>query len=255
LEPLKQLAESTGCSILANAHNNKGMATDPVMRITGSAAFSQVARAVMAFAQDEIAGCYVISQVKNNHGRLDLPSIAYKIESEEISTDDGLAEAGKLVFTGRAERSVQDIMADSGRRSSPARNEAEGFLTKLLADGARRATEVTRLAEASDIKPSALRKARERICWAFKGGMADGWYWKLKEDDHEDAEGAPDREVDIFSVFEPSTPAACHACKQMEWWTTDDGRCLCAICHPPVRRISHQTGVTAEARSNGKMRL
>ncbi len=254
LEPLKQLAETTGCSILANAHNNKGMASDPVMRITGSAAFSQVARAVMAFAEDKIAGCYVISQVKNNHGRLDLPSISYKIESEEIPTDDGLAEVGKLVFTGRAERSVQDIMASSGRGHAPARNEAEGFLMKLLADGPRQSTEVKKEAKAAGISPSALRRARERICWDYKAGMADGWYWKLKEDDHEGAEGVPVREEDIFSVFEDAPLGASYVCKREEWWTNDHGRRLCAICHPPHGRISHPIDAAAEAFPNGNGR-
>ena len=75
LEPLARLAYATGCAVLGNAHFNKSSGLDPLSLIMGSAAFGNVPRAQLGFARDtESEGdSYVISQVKNNLGRLDLP--------------------------------------------------------------------------------------------------------------------------------------------------------------------------------------
>jgi hypothetical protein len=80
LEPLQNIADETRCVILGNAHFNKTSGGEPLLRITGSAAFGEVCRAALAFAQDKETGEYVISQVKNNLGRLDLPNLTYQLE-------------------------------------------------------------------------------------------------------------------------------------------------------------------------------
>lgn len=46
--------------------------------------------------------------------RLDLPSLGFRIESRVIETDDGPAEAGRLVMVGETERNVRDILAETG---------------------------------------------------------------------------------------------------------------------------------------------
>lgn len=88
------MADRTGCAVIGLAHFNKSASPDPLNLITGSRAFSAVARAVLAVACDDDSGdgSCVISQAKNNLGRLDLPSLGYRIESHTIETDDSPAE-------------------------------------------------------------------------------------------------------------------------------------------------------------------
>lgn len=184
LEPLSGLADLTACAVLGNAHFNKGMRADPMMRLTGSAAFGQVVRAVLAFAHDPDSDTSVISQAKNNLGHLDLPSLCYHIESIEVETDDGPTPVGRLTLSGESEKSVQDILGDHGNGNvGSARGEAERFLRELLKNGPVSAKSAQDQAADAGISPKALRTAREKICDVNKGGMAEGWHWTLKCED------------------------------------------------------------------------
>jgi hypothetical protein len=115
LEPLVNMADRTGCAVVGLAHFNKSVSGDALNLITGSRAFSAVARAVIAIARDDDdpGGACVMSQAKNNLGRLDLPSLRYVVKSVEIPTEEGPAYVGKLVITGESDRSVADILGDA----------------------------------------------------------------------------------------------------------------------------------------------
>jgi hypothetical protein len=78
-------------------------------KIPGARAWAEVARAAIALAEDE-DGRHVMSQVKNNLGRLDLPHLEYVIESATVPTDDGPADVGLLRWTGESDTSVQEIL-------------------------------------------------------------------------------------------------------------------------------------------------
>jgi hypothetical protein len=136
LEPLAKLADRTHCAVVGLAHFNKKDSTDANNLITGSRAFSAVARAVLAVARDTSAddGSCVLSQTKANLGTLNVPSLRYIIESAELPTDEGPAEVGKLVFTGESDRSVADILGDSSSEPGEAdeKNHAVAWLVSFL---------------------------------------------------------------------------------------------------------------------------
>jgi hypothetical protein len=121
LEPLSRLADRTGVTILGNAHFRKGAADDPLQMAMGSVAFGNVVRAALGFARDvgddgrplEDGSC-VITQIKNNLGRMDLPSLRYRIESSSVYTDEGTANVGRLVMLGETERTIDAIFSNGG---------------------------------------------------------------------------------------------------------------------------------------------
>ena len=95
LEPVGQLADDTGCMVVGLAHFNKSAGDDPLNLVTGSRAFAAVARSVIAVARDpdaEDRAC-VVSQVKNNLGRLDLPNLTYVVRTAIIETAEGDARS------------------------------------------------------------------------------------------------------------------------------------------------------------------
>lgn len=191
IEPLARLADETGVAILGNAHFNKSMGGDPMSRITGSAAFGQVVRAVLAFARDEEAGQCVISQAKSNLGRLDLQSLAYRIQPVEIPTAEGPASVGQLVWCGKSDRSVADLIRPEGRESS-ALNEAVEWLqhNEILGGGQERlASEVHCVAADEKIPSRTLQRAVTKVCDSRRSGFGGKVWWKLKatilaSDDH-----------------------------------------------------------------------
>lgn len=169
LQPLTELADKTGCTVLGNAHFNKSSGSDPLSLITGSAAFGEVTRAALGFARDPEAddGSCVISQVKNNLGRSDLPSLRYVIETATIDTDEGPAEVGRFVMVGESDRSVSDILRDSvsGGEDGTERREVDQWLTDYLTDGGGQAlaADVLAAAKSAGFSESTVKKARARI--------------------------------------------------------------------------------------------
>lgn len=170
LEPLARLAGDTGCSVVGLAHFNKSAATDALTLITGSRAFAAVARAVLAIAFDPASedGSCVLSQEKNNLGRTDLPSLRYVVREAQIPTDeDRPAFVGVLAFTGESDRSVSDILAESGRdpgeRSK--RDDAADWLIWYLASqgGSAPREEILRAAQAEGIAERTLKRVQARL--------------------------------------------------------------------------------------------
>jgi hypothetical protein len=183
IEPLARLADDTGVAILGNAHFNKSMGGDPMSRITGSAAFGQVVRAVLAFARDDEAGQCVISQVKSNLGRLDLPSLAYRIEPVEIPTTEGPASVGQLVWCGQSDRSVADLLRPERKDASSEQDEAAAWLQEpdVLGGGQeRRATELHEAAEVEGITSRTLQRGSAKVCERRRDGFGGQVWWKLK---------------------------------------------------------------------------
>lgn len=140
LEPLARLADSTGCMIAGLGHFNKSASDDPLNLITGSRAFTAVVRAVLAAVRDPDAddGTCIVSQAKNNLGKLDLPNLTYVVREAVIETPEGDARVGRLHFTGESEKSVRDILADAGSGAERTeRAECKDWLREKLAEPAK----------------------------------------------------------------------------------------------------------------------
>lgn len=109
LEPLRNAAEKAEIMIPALAHFNK-TDTDVMSKIPGARAWAEVCRAAIALAHDKDAGQHVLSQVKNNLGRLELPNLTYDIEEVFIETVDGPGSYGKLIWTGETDTTAEEVL-------------------------------------------------------------------------------------------------------------------------------------------------
>ncbi|MCK9903776.1 AAA family ATPase [Frankia sp. Cpl3] len=187
LEPLAAMADLTGCAVVGLAHFNKSASADVLNLITGSRAFSAVARAVLAVARDTDAddGSCVMSQAKNNLGRLDLPSLRYTVESAEVATEEGPAHVGRLVFLGETERSVSDILGDAQTRDPDSRAERDDAATWLAGHLAGQGGEAAwaglrKAARAEGIAERTLQRARTRAgVVAERSGFPARPVWRL----------------------------------------------------------------------------
>ncbi|BBH17535.1 hypothetical protein Back2_18220 [Nocardioides baekrokdamisoli] len=189
LDPLALMASSTGAIILGIAHFGKSNGSDPASLISGSGAFKDVPRAIFGFARDESeddAGRRVMSQVKNSLGRDNLPSLTYAIETAAIATPRGQAETGRLVFTGTSDRSVEQILRESGRDPDAAdeASEAAEWLKGYLSEhgGSSGAGETIKAGAAAGIGKTALTRARKAAgVVTSKAGFGSGWVWSLSD--------------------------------------------------------------------------
>jgi hypothetical protein len=196
LEPLGRLADRTGCVVLGNAHFNKSIGSDPLSLIMGSAAFANVARAALGFARDTEAedGSCVISQVKNNLGRLDLPSLRYCIDSATVDIEEGPAEVGKLAMLGESDRSVADILSDrdrNGRNDGDDQDEVEAWLAELLADGPMAANDIYRAADANGYSKDRAKRAKKKLgIEAIHPDIKGPWFWEMPQGSTKERKGA-----------------------------------------------------------------
>lgn len=168
LDPLARLADETDAAVVALAHFNKSSSSDASNLITGSRAFSAVARAVISIARDAESedGTCILSQTKNNLGRLDLPNLTYVIDATTVETDEGDAHVGRLRFTGESDRSVSDVLSagtggDGDDRQD--RASADDFLRQVLGNGPRLSRDVDEEAGVLGISESTLKRAKRRL--------------------------------------------------------------------------------------------
>lgn len=193
LEPLSALADHTGAAIFGLAHFNKTAGTDVLSRITGSRAFAAVARAVIAFARDPHAtdSSCVLSQVKNNLGRLDLPSLRYHVESVTVQTPEGPGQWGRLVFTGQTDTHVEDLLTDTDTTDSAEDlDELDEWLRSYLAErgGSAPATYVLQHGGRLGFSKDKLKRAKKRL--RITSSKANNWAWQLPADTPPEREGS-----------------------------------------------------------------
>ncbi len=139
-----------------------------------------------------------MTQVKNNQGRDDLPSLRYIIESAEIATRKGIAVTAKFTFTGTSERSVADILRDGGQTDDERseRDAAAEWLTGYLTahDGEAKAAEIFKAAKKDELSERTVQRARTRAgITSVRTGFGEGSTWTLPAPVHDTIRAVHDR--------------------------------------------------------------
>lgn len=135
IEPLRRAAESAGIGVLALVHFNKTQGVDVLSKIAGARGWVEVARAVIAIAKDEEAEHIVLSQVKNNLGRLDLANWAYKIVGHEINSDDGLVVTSRVEWIGKVDKGAGEVIEQTRPVGRPKSEDGVKVIAAVLNAG------------------------------------------------------------------------------------------------------------------------
>ncbi len=127
LEPLRKAGEDGGFAIAALVHFNKTRDADLLSMVSGSRAWVEVARAVIAIAHDDEAGHNVVSQRKNNLGRMDLSNLTYTIQEVLLETEeDRPARVGRLHWGEDSDETAEEVLQRKPT-SSTARSRSAGI--------------------------------------------------------------------------------------------------------------------------------
>jgi hypothetical protein len=187
LAPLADLAIRLDLVALAVAHLNKDASQRLLLRLSGAGAFGAAPRSVLGFARDPDdpdgeQGCErVIVHAKSNWGRY-ATSLAVRIESRQVDTDDGMTDVGYLRITGESTVGVEDLQG-TGRRDDQAG--IEEAIAAALADGPQpaRAVKATVRAEAEcstrTVERAAARMERNGELSASRDGFPAVTTWRL----------------------------------------------------------------------------
>jgi putative DNA primase/helicase len=181
LAPLSEFAERHELAIIAVSHPPKSAAGGKALyAVTGSLAWIAAARTAFTIVEDaDEPDRRLFLNSKNNLARF-APGLGYRL-MQRIVTGDCLTshiEWDNAPVTVSADQALAATAGGSEART--AREEAEQFLRDLLAGGPVSAREGEKQARELGIASRTLKRAREKVgVVAEKGGLKEGWTWRL----------------------------------------------------------------------------
>jgi hypothetical protein len=188
LGPLKDFAERNEVAISAITHPPKSSSAKAIDHFIGSQAFIAAGRighvAIEEMEEGEKTGRVLFTNPKcNPHKRM--PTLAFKVESTFVVTDEGLQ-----IETSRVEweKEVVNIDADEAvaatKRGKDSSKPVVTFLQATLREGPRKKTEIEKMAKALGFTDKQLRIAQERlgIISVKEPGKNGPWTWGLPKD-------------------------------------------------------------------------
>ncbi|HET7052459.1 MAG TPA: DnaB-like helicase N-terminal domain-containing protein [Solirubrobacterales bacterium] len=191
LASLNGIAREHGCAVLAIAHLNKGLSKDALLRVEGSAAFTQIVRAGLMLGfdpsdPDEEEGSQRVLAVSSTNLSKVPPSLAYEISEAVVEGDGGEPiKTARIHLVGESAAVSHDLLGHREDDESRAdHDEATEFLLAELEGGPKPASEIQRARHAAGIGPGALKRAKRQLgVKSTKAGMGGGWIWALPEHD------------------------------------------------------------------------
>jgi RecA-family ATPase len=188
LDPLVRLAEKRGIALIGLTHFSKGTeGRDPTERVTGSLAFSALARVVLATAMipaaDGQEATRLLVRVKANNS-VTGGGFHYSIEEKTVGSKN--IRTTCIKWTQQVEGTPSQLMRSPSETESP-RNEARSFLYDLLAQGPTRVTDLYHQARAAGFSQAQMqRAAKPSLVLKRKIGFGTDayWLWSLRTHTH-----------------------------------------------------------------------
>lgn len=172
LNPLRQIAQQTGCAIVLVRHLNKAQGLSAMHRGGGSVAFVGAARSALAVAAHPVdPDRRLLAPVKCNLSRRP-DTLVYSIEGDPPT----------VLWHGRADLSADTLLGALTPPGAPVHDidRAVEWLRDALAEGPRDARDLYKQAHAEGIADQTLKRARVQLgASAAKQGFGkDGrWVW------------------------------------------------------------------------------
>jgi len=186
LEPLRDLADRTNSVVLGNVHFNKSAGTDPLLKIAGASAFGEVCRAALSFMKDDNNNTFIMSQIKNNLGPHDLPSMLYTLEPVTIPTEEGPTEVTRFVLGDETARTPNELLGGVGGVDGTDRDLAGEVILATLAESDAAWEQLVAAIEAEGPSGRTGERARTDLKKAgliasVRGGPGQPFVWTLTE--------------------------------------------------------------------------
>lgn len=193
LDPLTKLARDLHIAVVTIAHFSKGQgnASD---KLSGSAAFRDVARSVLLVAHDKSSDERVITVDKSNYSEAAGKSWSFRLDSAEVADEAGeTMSVPRAVVVGETQTSVEQIInrAPEGADGDEDRNAAQEFIIDYLegAGGEATARDVIKAGYAAGFSEKDLKNAKQRLksprVRSRKAGVKAGWVWAIEVDGRE----------------------------------------------------------------------
>jgi len=191
LQPLVDLASRLGCALVGITHLSKGTAgRSPTERVTGSIAFSALARVVLLAAKRENPepgeAPRLLVRAKNNLAD-DSGGVGYNLEQVEAAPG---VFASRVLWGGPIEGNARELLAQAeaapdAEEPGGALGDAVAFLRALLSDGPLTAKEIKSDADSAGYSWRTIHRAADKLGVEKRkeggqfGGRGAVWRWYL----------------------------------------------------------------------------
>jgi putative DNA primase/helicase len=185
LQPLVDLAAVCECAVLGITHFSKGgQGTDPTQRVSGSLAFTAVARVVMAASKikgKDGEDTRILVRTKSNIGP-DGGGFNYRLEQTEALPG---IQASRVLWGVSVDGTAQELLTDpneeEGEESTSAIDEAKDFLRQELSGGTTPSKALQSSCKEAGISWRTVRRAGDLMLVIRRKGENGSWYWKLPD--------------------------------------------------------------------------
>ena len=180
LEPLTRVARDASCTIIGLAHFGKRDSADTGKLLLGSAAWSQVARSVLAVAPDpDSATLKVWNSKKNLAPRT--RTVEATIQTVTVDIDGNPSEVGRIVWGAECDEDGSALLAPSDEReAADDRTAAQVWLQDFLKGCERPKKEVIDAARKDGLNQRTVERAFQRLGGAPRyDGFPRLAYWSL----------------------------------------------------------------------------
>jgi putative DNA primase/helicase len=183
LQPLVDLADSTGAALLGISHFAKNTSgREPTERVVGSLSYGAVARVVLCAAKVQDADApgdrRVLVRSKSNIGP-DHGGFEYSVEFVGIP---GVPEVARIVWGKAVDGSAKEILntAEGAERDEPDTIDVERFLAEAVRAGPVSTRQLMVDAKGAGFTWGQVKRAKKRLrIVSKKRGMDGGWSWTL----------------------------------------------------------------------------
>ncbi|OLP04943.1 hypothetical protein BLL52_3763 [Rhodoferax antarcticus ANT.BR] len=183
LQPLVDLAAHCNCAALGISHFSKGgQGQDPTQRVVGSVAFSAVARVVLVAAKvasEDGKDRRILARSKSNIGPDD-GGFEYHIEQTEALPG---IQASYIAWGSAVAGTARELLTepdDGAGGTSEASDAAQLLMAELVADNWTNSEEASKPLKAAGFSKKQIWNASKKVgVIRKKGGMNEGWYWRL----------------------------------------------------------------------------
>ena len=184
MERIRRMAEASRLAVIGLGHTRKAISMNLMDAILGSTELGNVVRsAIGVMADPDEKGLYVLSQEKNNLGRVDIPALTYRIVGHMFQYDQELIETSRIDWQGESDKTVSDMLAEAVQSGNGgALKEAVTFLRNYLTDRGGEASlkEVRKAADEEMISPSSLKRAAGKLnLTSMRSGFPAVAVWQL----------------------------------------------------------------------------
>lgn len=192
LEPMSKIAETTGCTFICLVHfSAKKRSSDTGDIIMGSSAWQQVARSVIAVAEDKENGTVKVWNSKANLAPKILTMEA-QVVSSTVRTDDGEdADVGRIRWLGECEQDGSDLLNPDSEGNGDDADEVKMVLLDYLTSqgGEASASDCLKACRAAGLSDQTVKNRRRKLGVTTRRSGRNEWVWSIDR--------GPDRDTEV----------------------------------------------------------